>query len=318
MAGWICFFVISGFIIWSVGHATRATPGQFLLRRAIRVVPPYWSATLGWLAVLLVLDISWITVTLPHLLQSLLFIPHQNPTFTDTFWPLLVPGWTLLFEMFFYALFALVLLVDPSYRLRLLSALLLGLVGAGLVFEPSAAPFLAYTSPLLLEFLGGCLIAQLWLQHGQGGRGLPVEMALGMIVAGIVLLVLAGPTAPADQTAWGRVCVFGLAGGLILAGAVGLEARMPHLPWLERLGDASYALYLFHMFLVTPFATGWNALPMLHSAAGAVGFILICLGSSVALSLVVFRRIEQPLQAFLTRSLARRPAVSPGASLPRR
>ncbi|HEY0254337.1 MAG TPA: acyltransferase family protein, partial [Kofleriaceae bacterium] len=44
------FFVISGFIIAFIGSKK---PDQFLLRRAIRVVPFYWAATLFVFAIVL-------------------------------------------------------------------------------------------------------------------------------------------------------------------------------------------------------------------------------------------------------------------------
>ncbi|MBK9440000.1 MAG: hypothetical protein IPN53_01320 [Comamonadaceae bacterium] len=36
-------------------------------------------------------------------MQSLLFIPHYSASFPGLVWPLLVPGWTLNYEMCFYA-----------------------------------------------------------------------------------------------------------------------------------------------------------------------------------------------------------------------
>ena len=44
-AGVDVFFVISGFIIWTVAGDGQLTPGQFLWRRFTRVAPSYWLAT---------------------------------------------------------------------------------------------------------------------------------------------------------------------------------------------------------------------------------------------------------------------------------
>ncbi|WP_299684369.1 acyltransferase [uncultured Tateyamaria sp.] len=296
------FFVISGFIMWSIGCDAPRAPGQFLLRRAIRVIPPYWVATLCWVALMLVLGVGWIVITPAHVIQSLLFVPHWSPTFPDTFWPVLVPGWTLLFEMFFYALFALTLLVTHQWRLIALAAALLSLVGLGWLMSPETAAMQAYTSPLLLEFLAGCLIAEVWRR---GVSGLWTGVAL--IIAGLLALVFLTPLAVPDQTSWGRPLTFGLAGALIVWGGVCLERYLPDMPLLERLGDASYAIYLFHFFVIQIFAAFWNRLPLVDNIAGAGGFVILCLTASSVLGLWLFNSMERPLQKRLTAGLTRRP-----------
>lgn len=295
------FFVISGFIMWSIGRAAPRAPGQFLLRRAIRVIPPYWIATLCWAGLMLGSGVAWIVVTPAHLLQSLFFVPHWSPTFPETFWPLLVPGWTLLFEMYFYALFALTLLAPPRWRLPLLCGLLLMLVAVGAMLHAPSAVLQAYTSPLLLEFLAGCLIAELW-RRGMSG----LWRGAGLIGAGLLVLLLLAPMAVPDQTSWGRPMTFGLAGGLIVCGALCLERHWPEMPLLERLGDASYAIYLFHLFVLQLLAQIWAQLPVVHSLAGAIAFIGLSLGASSALGLTLFLWMERPIQRRLSAGSGRK------------
>ena len=68
-------------------------------------------------------------------------------------------GWTLNYEMFFYAIFALLMLAAPA-RVRLTRALsgdaAVSLVVIGKVFGPFAHPVAStYSSPYLLEFAAG-------------------------------------------------------------------------------------------------------------------------------------------------------------------
>lgn len=296
------FFVISGFIMWSIGCTAPRSPGTFLMRRAIRVIPPYWIATTGWVVLMLALGVGWIVITPAHVVQSLLFIPHWSPTFSETFWPVLVPGWTLLFEMFFYALFALTLLVAQAWRLIALCSLLLGLVGLGWLLQPASAAMQAYTSPLLLEFLAGCLIAEIW-RRGMSG----LWPGIVMLIGGLLVLVLLAPMAVPDQTSWSRPLTFGLAGALIVGGCVCMERYWPDLPLLERLGDASYAIYLFHLFVVHVFAVAWQQLPMVDNAVGAFGFILLCLFASSLMGLWLYTNVERPLQKRLNAGWSQRP-----------
>jgi hypothetical protein len=104
------FFVISGFIIAYIG---ARTPERFFVRRLIRIVPFYWAATLAVFAA---------ATLAPHLLRStrtdvvqllcsLFFIPRET-AYAGTV-PTLVLGWSLNYEMYFYVVFALALVVAP-------------------------------------------------------------------------------------------------------------------------------------------------------------------------------------------------------------
>ncbi|GAA6210039.1 acyltransferase [Cognatishimia sp. WU-CL00825] len=303
-AGVDLFFVISGFIMWSISHNKPSDPIGFLLRRLIRIAPPYWVAILVWVAVVSVLNYNWITVTTPHVLGSLAFFPHYSPTFETRIWPVLVPGWTLTYEMFFYLVFAAALLVATKQRLGLLVALFLGLVGAGFWLDPNQAWAVTYTSPLLLEFLGGCLIAELWKR-----RPGSVARNLLLLLAGFGLLITFG-THVDDADLAHRALVFGGPAVLITLGAVGLGRRVPHLPWLERLGDASYAIYLFHLFLLVPMGEAWTRLPGLHSTPAAFGFIVLTLVLVCFMGLAIYKYGEHPLQKTLNKLFLPKPPVA--------
>lgn len=293
-AGVDLFFVISGFIMWSISRGKAQDPVGFLLRRAIRVVPPYWIAILVWVAITSILNYDWITVTPSHVLQSMAFIPHFSPTFSERIWPVLVPGWTLNYEMFFYLIFAGVLLVRPQQRMMTLCVLLCGFVAVGAFLMPSQAWAITYSSPLLLEFLGGCLVAELWKQWpGSVGRNIV------LLVLGCALFAYFGPGVD-DTDLLQRAVFFGGPALLITAGAVGLSAHIPHIPWLERLGDASYAIYLFHLFLLVPLGEIWIRIPQLHTPFTALGFILCSLILICLMGLSLYRYVEQPLQKLLT------------------
>lgn len=154
------FFVISGFIMWTVSIERETTPSAFMIARVKRIVPLYWIATsflvLG--ALLGAFPTLRQELSGSHVLQSLLFIPHVSPG-SGEIWPVLVPGWTLNLEMFFYGLFAVSLVLTPAVRLAALSILFLALVAAGVVLRPENAIALTYTNPLILEFIAGVWLA---------------------------------------------------------------------------------------------------------------------------------------------------------------
>ncbi|MFS8087214.1 MAG: acyltransferase family protein, partial [Acidobacteriota bacterium] len=100
------FFVLSGFImVYTTTAGTPVSAGNFLLRRFIRIWPLYMICT-G----LVILQQGVSSVDGSGLFQSLTFIPVRNDQL-----PLLGVGWTLNFEMYFYVIFGLCMLLG---RLR--------------------------------------------------------------------------------------------------------------------------------------------------------------------------------------------------------
>ncbi|WP_419729317.1 acyltransferase family protein [Lichenicola sp.] len=289
------FFVLSGFIILHVHAGDIGRParlGHYLQRRVTRVLPLYW----------VILALSLLVVLARHpwppwsvLVTSVLLLPLPGP--------LLVPvAWTLQHEMVFYALFAM-LILDRRLGLALFGGWLLlivldvagirGLHGSGLVDIHSMFD---------AEFFLGMLAATLL-------RRFPVRHSWSLLLTGVFLFLALGAAedmqrvrGPADLTHLG----FGLASMLIVIGIVGAERQdRLHLPVaLQRLGAASYALYITHLLAIGVtwqllLATGLNRLLPAWSQ-----FVLF-LAAAVLLALAVSRVIEAPLIAGARRLLTR-------------
>jgi len=287
------FFVISGFIIVVTGW--NATPAQFIRRRIIRLVPLYWLLTLALLLV------AWIAPHLlrstqpgvGHVVQSLLFIPHENPGHPGRFWPLLVPGWTLNYEMFFYAVFALALAIGRHWALIVLS----GLVAARAWFGPFANPYVDfYTQPLLFAFIVGGVLGRIWLARGAA----PVLASLWLFGAGVALVVL-------DHDIYSRTLGF----GLLLYGCLAWrwENRL-----LYELGDTSYSLYLTHVFTLGVVRVIWGRLGF-EGWGPAVVYMAFALAASAGTAWLVYRFVEVPLLAALKRSTATTPFSLPSPTM---
>lgn len=96
------FFVISGFVI--ILAARRETAGVFILSRVTRIYPAYWFYTTVLLAGYLVAPQILADRSDVSLLGSYMLWP------TGAF-PLLVVGWTLIHEMYFYLVITAMLIV---------------------------------------------------------------------------------------------------------------------------------------------------------------------------------------------------------------
>lgn len=177
------FFAISGFIMLVTTWDKPIGPAEFIQNRLQRIVPLYWLATslmviaaIAAPAAFKSLQWDWEAV-----IKSLLFVPYYSLSFPNEVWPVLVPGWSLNYEMFFYALFALALLVARNWRVPVMVAALALLVVGGLIGHPRGALLVTYTNPRLLEFAVGMILGRLWVmkKHPRQDGGHPVLMALG-------------------------------------------------------------------------------------------------------------------------------------------
>lgn len=285
------FFVISGFIM---AHATQGyrsdhrlgQAGGFLLKRFVRVVPLYWLALL-WTDKRDFLHGSVTT----DALKDFVFVPHFHAVYTDAIFPSLVPGWTINYEMFFYALFAISMLFGRR-RFVVLIAAMAGLVFLGIAPWSSAATIF-YTSNVLLEFLFGIGIYFL-LRYRPPSVAKPLLILITLV--GFALLAI-------DNSDATRGYLDGPCAALIVGSTV-LWAQGLKIGWLRAVGDASYSIYLFHL------ASFWIAGALLHrlgiEAPTALDVALVLsshLAIAIAAGLLVHRWVERPLLEFLRRQV---------------
>lgn len=299
-AGVDIFFVISGFIIYNISRDEAV--GEFSIRRCVRVIPLYWCATLISLPFfyrreLVMMD----TDLLSHVLFSLFFIPHYNMSHPTEIWPVLVPGWTLNYEMFFYALFAFAL-----WRGKTLQTLLIcipALVIAGLALKPTSPPVVTYTDPIMLEFLAGVLIAR--YRNLLSSSNIAWLLPIGFIV------IVAVPT----PGVW-RLLAWGLPAAGIVAGAIAWESRTStfrNRP-LRMLGDASYSIYLVHPIAIAVVAKVVQMLPLtgpLQFAAMFSGSVIASALAGIVAHYVIERRLTRALNRRLLRSVRTEHPVVP-------
>ncbi|MEP6343248.1 MAG: acyltransferase [Maricaulaceae bacterium] len=252
-AGVDLFFLISGFIMVYVsckgGRSVRDV-GGFLYRRIVRIYPLWWvfASIMGvyfYLAYGLwgAPDLKGgATPDFSYFVRSLLLIPQES-------FPVLRLGWTLIHEMQFYLIFAVLLFLPRKFLVPSL------LVWAGIVFLGFAlgwteinGTFSILFSLLSLEFIVGAILAWLLLK----GRAFAPK---ALFWVGVVLSLLAFffyTDKSSDLTRWGRVAVYTLPFAALIYGAAGQEINgtLKCPKWLVTLGDWSYSLYLVHYLVM--------------------------------------------------------------------
>ena len=277
------FFVISGFIVSAVAER-ETSAGRFLVKRIWKVVPLYYLMTAieYWFKSLMGVTPKWDQVW-----KSLLFF--RQPT-----GPVLIHGWTLVYEMWFYCI--LTALIALGVRR-------LGWWGAALMLAMGW-----YRWPLLLLFAGGCVIgevAKIWTA--------PRWLGLVLMLCGVawwMALSWQGAAYAKDfnwEVAFGnhlwRVERFGLPALLVVASVVLPAWRSALMPtWLVFLGNASYPIYICQQ---VGLVLGGAYFAWMGGLSYAITVTLICVGLGVTVHLLWERPYGHAWKALYMRPLPR-------------
>jgi len=286
------FFVISGFIMTMIAGDGAFQPGRFLGRRALRIVPPYWAATFLVAALALALPNQFRTTvpTIEGLIKSLLFIPSLHPKA-----PLLALGWTLDFEAFFYAVFASLFFLRSGLRTLVLCALFAALVATGLNLRDPSHVQDFYTSMSLIGFCAGTLVAQFyrrgWLSPDPDFRHALIGAMLALLAAFYFL-----PWNDIDHTPLPLHLLMSItAVSIVLLGLQIEVARLlPRSATLKYLGDASYSLYLFHLFAIAAVWAVAKRLFDLQQPLAYLGCAAAAIVAGIGFALVCHHIVERP------------------------
>ena len=179
IAGVDLFFVVSGFIMASITKSGFGQPAgivSFIYNRGTRIYPLYWIYSLPVLGLFLVRPdlVNPSQGSQANILASFLLVPQS-------LLPLLMVGWTLILEVYFYAVIAFFLLAPERLFVGLLGVWVVLVVGGRLLIEDPSAFLRCVTHLMTLEFIAGCLVA-LFFDRLAGRLG---RLALA---AGLVLL----------------------------------------------------------------------------------------------------------------------------------
>ena len=304
-AGVEFFFVLSGFIIYHAHRRNVSQPGRlahYARKRFARIYPTYWIVFFGVLGLALATPALRATVDYDAatLVKALLLLPLDKTVVGGTGAPVVTVAWTLQYEMVFYAFFALMIL-----NRWIAAALVLCFVAGYIALAGDPAPafpwsfiFRNYTW-LFLFGMGTAMACVRWQ--------VPVRSALRWAAfgAGVFALTAAVNIADPDITESRKILLYGIASACMVFGLVQAEnagrSLLAH-PFLQLLGDASYALYLVHYPMLSVLckifaAIGLPALGALGALIAFVGLVVACVGAAIAFHLL----LERPLVRLISR-----------------
>jgi exopolysaccharide production protein ExoZ len=298
-AGVHLFFVISGFIMVYSSERLFGRPGgsaEFLGRRIARIVPLYWTVTTLMLGYDLLRGFAVADSSPALVASSYFFIPYSRPS--GEMGPLYGVGWTLNYEMFFYVIFAAAVFATRNLAIC-------GIIGILVLFSTIHAlagglplPFNFWFDPIILEFGLGMVLGVLY----RANIRLPAAARLFFLVAALAGFFWTSTPGHMLLPGW-----IGLGIPSVLAvSAVTLTGGSLRFPAIDKLGDASYAIYLVHPMIVA-LARMLARRGYLQPAAMPWAYLAGVVAVSIGAALLVHEYFEKPLTAGCRRILLSAP-----------
>ena len=309
------FFMISGFIMV---YATRKSSGgaaaaaEFLAKRVARVFPVYLVVTLVYVLTMLVLGAfvghTDITTDPGNILASVLMIPMDLGSIPPFFGgSVLHVGWTINYEMYFYAIFAVSILAG-RWQWFLLVSLFIGTLVCMPLLTGGYVTMDAYyryanlpgylnlvSSPMIWEFLIGALVGRVYLS----------KFTMSKVAASLLMLF------SVTFLAWFMISLtslqrFGLTGWalpyamLLFAFVVGSKSAPLRWPTaLVWVGNVSFSLYLVHPLIIHPVFQALRDRLVPGGLMESIWFVLMVVVASLALASISHRVLEMGLSEFV-------------------
>ena len=291
-AGVDIFFTISGFIMVFITETGDRSPSKFMWNRIIRIVPLYWFYTI--ITVCLYAVASGLFrgngLTLPHVILSLLFIPHPNPGDLLSLSPLIKIGWTLNYEMFFYVVFAIAMSINYSRRVLITYIFLVLLVTIDSSKSISLPPELQfYCRDIVLEFAAGMLLC-----HAYRAGKLKGKISIGAVLLSLGVSALIIHMSPELTTF--RAIKLGIPAIALVAGLLAFEHSLPKLRLPLLIANASYSIYLSHIMVIAILRYLYPRLGIpTEGLISTLTFVSISLTMGIICGIVAYFVIEKPL-----------------------
>ena len=237
------FFVLSGFMMYLAASRPSTDGWSFFIKRLFRVFPTYWFFTFIIIIAVELIPSAFIynQYTAYTLIQSLLFIPHENVSGLGVY-PVLTVGWTLNYEVLFYSILAICLAIFKRKGIYICCALILLFPIVFYSFDNVTMSVIK--NPKMWQFVFGMAIGYIFLKYKiieipLFKTGLISLIAGGIVLSGIVGYGLIHTTISASLIVIGFILINNL-----------FNEKNLLTQFLIKLGDYSYSTYLAHILVL--------------------------------------------------------------------
>lgn len=299
------FFVISGFVMiiaFRNKFGLKGKVADFLKGRFFRIYPTYW---VYFLALFLVAQIKPELVNGSQagpvdMVSSFFLLPSSAL-------PLLMVAWSLIHEVWFYLVFALILMLPAKRITHAFMLWLITIIGVSLFTDTPGNPYLRVMfHEFSIEFIFGALAGIAYLKLSSATSPSPFNIPL-MVLTGLSGLVYAlawdvvGDADVIQSISLERAVAVGGGYTLLLLAFALQEAkgRMKASALLRSVGDMSYSLYLSHVLTLSVCGrlwvmTGLNGNSVWH----ALLFWAVCYAAVLVVAYFSYQLIERKLSNF--------------------
>ncbi|WP_288444433.1 acyltransferase [uncultured Serratia sp.] len=237
-AGVDLFFIISGFIMVYITFGKSYSISYFLKKRFLRIVPLYWI-------------LSFVAAVV-FILQPSLVNAHNGETTiigSFTLFPvsgkvmLLAVAWTLQYEFLFYFIFSAFLpFLNKRYLLASLTIIALTLIG---ITDHGSYIISFFSNPIILEFIYG--MAAFFIL-----RSIKLNSLACILLGVLTFYTFHSFNIGLEQ----RHIGYGVPMLFIFLGIASIKnddgiVKLKPLKALAYIGDASYSIYLTHIFSIS-------------------------------------------------------------------
>ncbi|MBA3869009.1 MAG: acyltransferase [Anaerolineae bacterium] len=302
------FFVLSGFIIYFVNRKVMGVSQAvqpYLLKRFLRVYPIYWLITTAKIVVLFTLPsfAKPYETNVGQILRSYVLFPQP----TDL--PIIGAAWTLSYEVMFYLIFGLAIVLGLWWFRRIFAIWGISILAFQIIRLVAGTGFQSnYLLDFILnernfEFMLGCLSAYLILNH-------QIPYRAWILAMGVIVFTLSAVYVDNNGVVPSYTLFFGIASFLIVTASAGIESQRPFkLPRsLIFLGDASYSVYLTHALFINIFALILTRLDLVTRFGPTLPLILMAVFAIIG-GCLVYGLVEKPLLSIMNKWVKTRKVV---------
>lgn len=305
------FFIISGFIIcFSTQNSKSAI--DFILKRFFRIYPAYFL----FVSISLLLSFYFSSISLNDIINAIFILPIDyskgGPFFGYSY---LVVAWSLFFEINFYFLFVISMLISHKYR-GVISSIFI----ASFVFIPqlllnqglSSSPLIyaelkifsyinILTSPMMLTFIVGIVLYESMPLINYLANTLNEWIIRVAFYASLTVFTYCYFT---GFNSWHGLTnsVLFICPVIVCCMLYEIRIGIPKIKALSFFGDISYSLYLSHLVVLSVLAKFGG--DFYHLSSG-FSRLLILLSSSLIAAYISLNVIEKPCTKLCRKLISR-------------
>ena len=290
------FFVLSGFVMAMIVQ-NGERPLTFLINRITRIVPLYWILTTGVIIIAMAKPelLSSTTANATNYLKSIFFIPYTKEN--GALNPVLAVGWTLNYEMYFYLLIWISIITKKNYYLTLTFIYLIisYCVTGNTNIDQTYKSF--YSNSIIFEFGLGMIAYKIYNHKYIVKLNSLIITTVG--ISSIAIMVYLETSGKVNI----RLIEFGIPSFMLLLSAITLEQKKLIksnliVKSIVEVGNASYATYLSHFYIVIGFEKiGFEMLNFIDPYS-TIGVILI-ISTSLFSGHILYKYVDMPLSRYL-------------------